>query len=112
MEQFYLTVFTPLPKNKHETDPAKPRKSDGPGVAAWRVRMVSEEGKKIYRERAKGECVNAQFRNWGGYRLLVRGKEKVRTVLLWFAVASRPGLASQGRCRSGSARRGVTGRTA
>ncbi len=82
-----IAVFTPLPENKHKTDPAKPRKSDHPGVVAWRKRMASDEGKKIYTERAKAECINAQFRNWLGYRLLVRGTEKVRTVLLWFAVA-------------------------
>jgi len=82
-----IVIFTPLPKSKHGTDPAEPRKSDGPGVAAWRKRMASAAGKQTYTERTKAECVNAQFRNWSGYRLLVRGKEKVRTVLLWFAVA-------------------------
>ena len=82
-----IAVFTPLPKNKHGTDPAEPRKSDGPGVTAWRQRMASDEGKQIYTQRAKSECVNAQFRNLTGYRLLVRGEKKVRTALLWFAVA-------------------------
>lgn len=82
-----IVVFTPLPKNKHETDPAEPRKSDGLGVAAWRKRMASEAGKQIYTERTRSQCVNAQFRNLTGYRLMVRGKAKVRTVLLWFAVA-------------------------
>jgi len=82
-----IVIFTPLPDNKHGTDPADPRQSDGPGVTAWRKRMASEPGKQTYTERTKAECVNAQFRNWSGYRLMVRGKEKVRTVLLWFAVA-------------------------
>ena len=82
-----IVVFTPLPKNKHGTEPAEPRDADGPGVAAWRKRMASEAGKQTYTERTKSECVNAQFRNLTGYRLMVRGKAKVRTVLLWFAVA-------------------------
>ena len=49
--------------------------------------MASDEGKAIYRERAKHECINAHLRNRGGQRLLVRGRQKVRAVLLWFAVA-------------------------
>jgi len=82
-----IAVFAPPPNNKHKTDPFAPREEDGPGTTAWRQRMSSEEGKAIYRERAKHECVNAHLRNRSGYRLLVRGREKVRTVFLWFAVA-------------------------
>ena len=82
-----IAVFVPPPNNKHKTDPFAPREEDGPGTAAWRQRMSSDEGKAIYRERAKHECINAQLRNRGGQRLLVRGREKVRAVLLWFAVA-------------------------
>jgi hypothetical protein len=82
-----IEVFAPPPNNKHGTDPYAPRKSDGPGTAAWRERMSSEAGKAVYRERAKHECINAHLRNCGVGRLLVRGRKKVRTVLLWFAVA-------------------------
>jgi transposase len=82
-----IAVFVPPPNNKHKTDPFAPRKEDGPGTAAWRERMSSDDGKAIYRERAKHECINADLRNRGGQRLLVRGREKVRAVLLWFAVA-------------------------
>lgn len=61
---------------------------DGPGVAAWRKRMETARGRAIYRERpGAAECVNAQARNRGLTRLLVRGREKVRAVLLWFAIA-------------------------
>jgi hypothetical protein len=50
--------------------------------------METEQGKAIYRERpGAAECVNAQARNRGLTRLLVRGREKVRAVLLWFAIA-------------------------
>jgi transposase len=82
-----IAVFVPPPNNKHKTDPFAPREDDGPGTAAWRQRMSSDEGKAIYRERAKHECINAHLRNRGGQRLMVRGREKVRAVLLWFAVA-------------------------
>jgi hypothetical protein len=82
-----IEVFAPPPNNKHKTDPFAPRKNDGPGTAVWRQRMASEAGKAVYRERAKHECVNAHLRNCGVVRLLVRGREKVRAVLLWFAVA-------------------------
>lgn len=82
-----IAVFAPPSNNKHKTDPFAPREEDGPGTAAWRQRMASDEGKAIYRERAKHECINAHLRNRGGQRLLVRGREKVRAVLLWFAVA-------------------------
>jgi transposase len=82
-----IEVFAPPPNNKHKTDPFAPRKNDGPGTAVWRQRMASEAGKAVYRERAKHECVNAHLRNCGVVRLLVRGPEKVRAVLLWFAVA-------------------------
>lgn len=82
-----IEVFAPPPSNKHATDPFAPRADDGPGTKAWRKRMSSEEGKVVYRERAKAECVNADLRNRGLQRLMLRGRDKVRAVLLWFAVA-------------------------
>lgn len=59
------------------------RTTDTPAIADWRRRMKSKEGKAIYKERAAtSECVNAQFRNNGLRQLLVRGLEKVRSVVL------------------------------
>jgi hypothetical protein len=50
--------------------------------------MVTEEAKTIYRERgATIECVNAQTRNRGLWRLVVRGVGKVKSLILWWAVA-------------------------
>lgn len=50
--------------------------------------METDDGKGVYRERAAtAEWVNAQARNRGLQRLPVRGLEKVRSVLLWFALA-------------------------
>jgi transposase len=80
-------LWCPPAQSKHGTDPYAPRKTDGPGVADWRKRMPSEIGKHMYRERAKVECLNADARRMGLRQLTVRGKEKARIVLLWFAVA-------------------------
>jgi hypothetical protein len=51
-----VDVFTPPPRNKHDTDTLAPRADDGPGTAAWRKRMSSDEGKAVYRSRAKAGC--------------------------------------------------------
>jgi transposase len=82
-------AFVPALAPRRPTRPGhRPWREDGPGVAAWRRRMETERGKAIYRERpGAAECVNAQARNRGLTRLLVRGREKVRAVLLWFAIA-------------------------
>lgn len=69
-------------------DPHAPLPGDSPAVAAWRVRMGTDEAKTIYRERsATAELINAQARNRGLRLLPVRGLRKVRAVVLWFALA-------------------------
>ncbi len=69
-------------------DRHQPRPGDSPAVAAWRVRMGTEEAKAIYKNRAaSAECVNAHARNRGLIRLMVRGTEKARCVVLLHAVA-------------------------
>ena len=61
---------------------------DPPGIAAWRLRMAGETAKAIYRERAaSAECTNAHARNRGLYRFTVRGIEKVKAVVHWYALA-------------------------
>ena len=82
-------VYAPVPKPK---DPQQDRYARHPGdseaVAAWRARMGSEAGKVIYKDRAAtAECVNAQARQRGLVRLLVRGLVKVKAIALWFAIA-------------------------
>jgi len=83
------TVFAPVPRPKDPSvNPYKPKSSDSPSVARWRRRMGSKRGKRIYKERAAtAECVNAQARNRGLQRFLVRGLEKVRAVALLYALA-------------------------
>jgi transposase len=80
-------LWCPPAQSKHGTDPYAPREDDGPGVADWRKRMPSEVGRQIYRQRAKAECLNAHARRMGLRQLTVRGKEKARIVLFWFALA-------------------------
>jgi transposase len=82
-----IKLWCPPTKNKHGTEPYAPRRADGPGMADWRRRMASAAGKARYKERAKAECPNAWARRMGLGRLLVRGKQKARAVLLWFALA-------------------------
>lgn len=73
-------------------DPARdryePRPGDTPEVAAWRARMGTDEARAIYKERAAtAECVNAQARNRGLTRPLVRGLGKVGAVAALHALA-------------------------
>jgi hypothetical protein len=80
-------LWCPAVRNKHRTEPYAARPNDGPGVADWRRRMASPRGPLLYRERCKAECPNAGARRMGLARLVVRGTQKVRTILLWFALA-------------------------
>lgn len=82
-------VYAPVAKPKDKTrDPYLPLETDSPAVAQWRQRMGTPEAKEIYKQRAATvECVNALARNRGLQRLLVRGQDKARIVLLWFAIA-------------------------
>jgi transposase len=82
-----IAVFAPPVVNKHGTDPLAPRPDDGPGMLAYRQRMASDQGKTMYRLRCEAECIHAQLRNRGLQRFLLRGRQKVRAVLLWFALA-------------------------
>lgn len=84
-----VTTFVPVPAPKDKTrDRHAPRPGDPPGVAGWRQRMSSEEAKAIYKERAAtAECVNAQARNRGLTKFIVRGIDKVEAVALWHALA-------------------------
>jgi transposase len=82
-----VEVFCPLPKSKGKPGDPKPKRGDGPGVKAWRLRMSTDEGIKIYRQRFPTERPHADMRNRGLYRYLVRGIEKVKAVTLWHITA-------------------------
>jgi len=82
-----IRLWCPPGQTRHGTDPYAPKRDDSAAVADWRKRMASDVGKTMYRRRAKHECINARARRMGLQQLTVRGKEKARTVLLWFALA-------------------------
>jgi transposase len=77
-----IELFCPLPRNSR-SDPSLPKRGDGPGTLAWRARMATEQGRTEYRRRFATERPHAHMRNHGLRRLLVRGVEKVKAVVLW-----------------------------
>ena len=83
-----IEVYCPPIQSKHGTDPYLPRRGDAPGVLAWRARMASEAGKAQYKLRTICECIHARWRNWDLRQLTVRGIEKVRAVVLCYALAN------------------------
>lgn len=83
-----VAVYCPPTQSKHGTDPYLPRRGDGDGVLAWRARMASEGGKAQYKRRAICECIHARWRNWDLRQLTVRGLEKVRAIVLCYALAN------------------------
>jgi transposase len=83
-----VEVYCQPTRSKHGGDPYAPRKTDGPGVRAWRERMASQEGQDRYKRRGIGECVHARWRNWNLDRVTVRGAIKVKKVMLWHGLAN------------------------
>lgn len=77
------------PQSKLREGSSEPRWDDGEGVAAWRRRMESPEGREIYKERGStAETVNADLRQWRGLRQLpVRGASKALSILLWMVLS-------------------------
>ena len=82
-----IEVYCPPTKSKHGRDPFLPRPDDGPGVLAWRSRMASIDGQARYKRRAISECIHARWRHWN-LHLNVRGALKIRTLMLWHALAN------------------------
>jgi transposase len=83
------TIYAPLTKPRDPgRDPHAPRPKDSAHVIGWRARMGTARAKTIYKDRAAtAECVNALARNRGLQRFVVRGLQKARAVVLWFALA-------------------------
>lgn len=85
-----VEVFCPPRANRtYHIDPLSPQPADSAAIAAYRKRMGSTEGKRIYLERAAtAETVNADLKTWRGLdRLLLRGTSKVLMVATWSALA-------------------------
>jgi transposase len=75
------------PANRGRELESKP--SDSPAILAWKQRMGSEQGQKIYHQRAAtSETVNAELRSCRGLTpFTVRGLDKIKCVVLWCALA-------------------------
>ena len=75
------------PRNSSR-DPYLALPDDSEALAQWRQRMGTEAAKEIYKQRAAtAECVNAIARGRGLSQFLVRGLNKVKAVVLWYALA-------------------------
>jgi len=88
LEDGGTTVYAPVPGHRTGGDVAPHRRPDAPGVAAWRERMGTDAAKATYRLRAaSAEWTNALARNRGLGQFRVRGLARVRSILLWYALA-------------------------
>jgi len=80
-----VTVYAPLPKEMPEAElkpssraaRASKRKRESAAVKAWRARMAGAEGKEVYKRRKLIELVNAQLKNSGWHKTVLRGRAKV-----------------------------------
>ncbi len=85
-----VTAFVPVPKPRDPTrDRFARRPDDTDAVAAWRARMNTDGAKTTYKQRAAtSERVNAQARNSGLTRFIVRGIDKAKAVACWHGLAN------------------------
>ena len=85
-----VTVYAPVPRRRGVDDPTRRCADDSDAVAAWRTRMGTDEAQTLYRQRGSvAERINADVRTHRTLgRLLVRGRPKVHTWVLWIALAS------------------------
>jgi len=86
---YSATIYAPVPRSKVRGTPnGRPYAFETPQVTRWRKRMGTPHAREIYRQRAATiELVNAHARNRGLQQFPVRGLEKVRAVVLLFALA-------------------------
>ena len=85
-----LTLYAPVKvgaRQKREgTSQYKARPTDKKHVARWRERMGTPAAQEKYKQRSKTEFPNATSRNRGLHQFLVRGLEKVKTVVKWYVL--------------------------
>lgn len=85
-----VTAHVPVPAPRdRRRDRFGRRSDDTEAVAAWRARMSTDDTKHIYKQRAAtAERINAQARNSGLTRFVVRGIDKVTAVSCWYGLAN------------------------
>ncbi len=88
-QQDGVKVYGPPPVPKKAATAYTRRTSDSEAIAAWRQRMSTVQGQRIYRTRCStSETVNADLKTHRGLRAFnVRGLGKVRCIALWSALA-------------------------
>jgi transposase len=91
-EESKIDVYAPVPRvdewKKKGKDPYARRPEDTDAQATWRERMGTEEGRQEYKKRAStAEWANAQARNHGLIRFMVRGLKKLHSSAVWYALA-------------------------
>jgi transposase len=87
LESSGVEVVAPVPSRGPDRDRfAEPKVKDLPGVAAWRSRMNTADGRAAMRGRMIIEWVFARFRNWGLRQLPVRGRSPCESVFLLHAI--------------------------
>ncbi len=103
-----VTVYAPVKvgtrqKREGTSSPAR-RRGDKEQVVAWRERMSTPEAHEKYKQRSKTEFPNATCRNRGLHQFLVRGLEKVKSVVMWYVLTHnlfrRVALRTEGRLQA------------
>lgn len=84
-----VRLLAPVPRRPRSTEPVGIQRRDSIAVALWRARMQTDAAKHEYRARgAIAERLNAEVRTHRTLgRILVRGLPKVRSWVLWVALA-------------------------
>jgi transposase len=84
-----VTLLMPVPRQPGTTAPVPARPTDSAAVSAWRTRMDTDAAKAVYRIRgATAERVHAEGKTGRTLQQLgLRGRSKVFTWTLWFALA-------------------------
>jgi len=88
-----ITVYTPPPSDKERATAQSIRKRnwrrrrEPTALQDWRARMAGPEGQRIYDRRRHIETVNAQLKNHGLRRFILRGIKRVRCEALLQAIA-------------------------
>ena len=83
-----ITLYVPLTVSKHGSDPHAARNDDGPGVAALRQRMASDEAKALFKKRSQAELPHARLRKTGLTQFTLRSAAKALIQATWHALAS------------------------
>jgi transposase len=91
LERRGTQVFAPILQEDfmraRGNDPHARQPGDSDEMFTFRQRMATDQAKQIYKQRSSvAEFPNAECRNRGLQRFLVRGLSKVRTIALWHAI--------------------------